>query len=291
MRSKYQKACRAFLDLLTLDYQDANATALAIKPLKLSAKKTVIEVERDSDYRQYDKARAVFDGSPILCKSVFANAHWLTDGVNRWELNCKSWRCPIHRAAWRHKWIVVVNRNLQHLPVNKLINLTTAEFCPPSQLALAKQLFCRQMEFYSQGFDYFSVLEYNQKKTQPHMHMLCRVGCSIPDALLSQVWASATVTAGMKKAYIVWQDRPQSQEDSLRYVLKYSFAEDKNQDVPDSWKGRKITYSNGFFHKPVKEIWQDYINDLHPENVSRETPEIWVIDKPRVYDYYDSSSI
>jgi hypothetical protein len=253
--------------------------------------KDTLEITRDCDYEQYDRVRLALDGNPAHCKSEFANAHWLTDGLNKWELNCKSWRCPIHRESWRHKWLVVANRNLAHLPVNRLINLTTAEWCEPKQLARAKQLFVRDMQKACLGFEYFSVLEFNQKKTQPHCHLLARVGFVVKDCVLSDAWSRATVSAGMKEAYIIWQDEPRDQEDCLRYVLKYSFANDKNQDVPDSWKGRKITYSTGFFYKPIAEIWQDYINELHPENVSRETEDVWVVDKPPIYDYYNRDDV
>jgi hypothetical protein len=205
------------------------------------------------------------------CRSKYARTHELvSEHGEAVDLNCKSWRCPVHRDSWQYRWKYIVGHNELFLRSNKLINLTTAEKCTPEQLTLARQLFCREIRLYYETFEYFAVLEFNQEKTQPHLHLLARADF-IPQWLLSKIWKKATTNAGMKPAYIVWIEQPHSVSGSVKYVLDYAFTSDKNQDVPDSWMGRKITYSKEFFYKPAPEIWKAHIDFLHPENLTSTT--------------------
>lgn len=207
----------------------------------------------------------------VECRSKYARTHELvSDQGEAVDLNCKSWRCPVHRDSWQYRWKYIVGHNELYQRSNKLINLTTAEKCTPEELTLARQLFCREMRFYYDYFEYFSVLEYNQEKTQPHLHLLARCDF-IPQWHLSKIWRRATTAAKMKPAYVVWIEEPHSTNGSVDYILDYAFTAEKNQDIPDSWAGRKITYSKQFFYLPAQQIWQNHINYLHPENLTDDT--------------------
>ena len=144
-------------------------------------------------------------------------------------------------------------------------------------MTLARQLFIENIRKFEPNFQYFYVLEFNQAKTQPHLHLLAR-SKYIPQSTLSDLWEKATTSARMKPARVVWIETPHSTNGSVNYILDYAFTAEKNQDVPESWRGRKIGYSQKWFYKPAREIWKAHIEFLHPD-VSRETTEKWVIDK------------
>lgn len=200
------------------------------------------------------------------CISRYARTHVLFNTSTREvvPMNCKSWRCPKHRNSWKHRWTVIVSRETAINPVNKLVTLTCAGQAAPEQLTLARQLFFRNIRKEYGSFEYFSVLEFTSKTRLPHLHLLAR-GLFIPQKLLSDIWASATFSAGIARSSVVWIEAPKSQQSASVYALSYAISgQDKGQEIPKSWRGRKISYSRGFFiASPAKEHWLSYIRELY----------------------------
>lgn len=204
------------------------------------------------------------DDPPILCRSAWAQSHYLIDlstGQTS-EINCKSWRCPKHQHSWKHKWQTVLTRDLALKPVDRLVTLTCASKATCEQLVAARRSLCRDLRRLNGPFEYFSVLEFTTKSRLPHMHMLVR-GVYIEHWELSCLWEIASIRAGFKRSYITYIEKPRSQTGSAHYALKYALSgAEKDQSIPDDWRGRKITYSKGFFQKRVEDHWREYIEEF-----------------------------
>jgi hypothetical protein len=179
-------------------------------------------------------------------------------------MNCKSWRCPVHRASWKHRWTVIVSRETAVNPVNKLLTLTCAGLASPAQLVMARQILMRAIRKEYGDFEYFSVLEFTSRTRLPHLHLLAR-GLYIPQSRLSDLWASATFSAGIRRSPIVWIEAPKSQQSASVYALSYAInSESKNQDIPASWHGRKISYSRSFFMaQTARQHWAAHLQELY----------------------------
>lgn len=199
-----------------------------------------------------------------VCKSAYCRVHGI---INRETgeiipLNCKSWRCPVHRGSWLHRWQVIVEREARYNPIDKLITLTCASSCTPEQMNLARKYLFEDLRYGYGKFEYVSVLEFTTKSRLPHLHLLAR-GVFVPQKILSLLWANATQASGIKRSPIVYIEAPRSQKAASLYALSYALnGNAKNQDIPVTWRGRKISYSHGFFqaYKP-KEHWRNYIEE------------------------------
>jgi hypothetical protein len=217
-----------------------------------------------------------------VCRSEYAKAHYLINRITgeKIAINCKSWRCPVHKKNWLQKWRAVCSWQLEQKPVDRLATLTTAERCNPADLALARQyLFADLRSFYG-SIEYFAVLEFTTKTRLPHLHLLL-YGCYIEQAHLSGLWFKATHFTGIKPAYIVYVEKPRSQNGSALYALKYAINPDKdNQDIPEDWRGRKVTYSDNFFSKPVAAIWKELLTQwLEKKGISASESGSWYVAK------------
>lgn len=200
------------------------------------------------------------------CISRYARSHVLFNTRTREvvPMNCKSWRCPKHRNSWKHRWTVIVSRETSINPINKLVTLTCASQASPEQLTLARQNLFRAIRKEYGDFEYFSVLEFTSKSRLPHLHLLGR-GLYIRQSRLSDLWASATFSAGFDRSPVVWIEAPHSQKSASVYALSYAVnGESKGQEIPKSWRGRKISYSRGFFTVcTAREHWHRYIAELY----------------------------
>lgn len=182
------------------------------------------------------------------------------------DLSCKSWRCPKHRGKWKHRWYTVVHQELKNYPVDKLLTLTCASEATPHQLCVARQLFFRAVRAKYGSFEYLSVLEFTSKTRLPHLHILAR-GRYIRQKFISHMWEKATVGSGIRASPVVYISKPKNQDFAAFYALSYALSGvEKGQDLPMDWKGRKITYSAGFFHKSTSELWKEYIVETFGED-------------------------
>jgi len=219
-----------------------------------------------------------------ICISKYARNHRIFNEVTRAvkELNCKSWRCPKHRRSWLQKWKVVVSRELEVNPVDKLITLTCASSATPAQLCRARQLFFRSWRTINGEIEYFSSLEFSTRARLPHLHILAR-GRYLRQKTVSALWSEATRQAGFKSSPVVYIERPRSQQAAGVYALSYALSgHAKDQDIPDDRHGNKVTYSKGFFKSAsVKQHWKNWILETFGED----KPEHWhVIPKGGAYD-------
>jgi hypothetical protein len=220
-----------------------------------------------------------------ICKSRFARERFLFNPVSRETitLNCKSWRCEVHQKNWLHKWRAVVSWQLVRKPVDRLVTLTFAEDCKPAQMISAKKALLEDLRKLYGRVEYLSVLEFTTKARLPHLHMLW-YSAFIPQPELSFLWARATLLSGLKASPVVYIEKPRSQDGSAFYALKYALSgAEKGQAIPENWDGRKITYSEEFFEKPVAKIWREILDDWLGER----PPEKWELrDRLKVYDLY-----
>lgn len=203
------------------------------------------------------------------CISRYARSHVLFNTRTREvvPMNCKSWRCPKHRNSWKHRWTVIVSRETSINPINKLVTLTCASQAAPGQLVMARQLFFRAIRKEFGSFEYFSVLEFTSRSRLPHLHLLGR-GLYIPQDRLSWLWANSTEAANIERSSVVWIEAPKSQQGASVYALSYAVSgETKGQDIPKDWRGRKISYSRGFFIEcSAKQHWSNYIRESFGDN-------------------------
>lgn len=201
------------------------------------------------------------------CIYAFTRKHVLldVDNAKSYEMNCHSFRCPKHGKSWRNKWRVVLKFGRTDYSNVKCLTLTTAPPCAtPEQLWLASKLFWNYLRRYSShqkiaNPEFFQVLEFTTETQLPHFHVL--VGMDyIPQAVISEIWASATVQAGMTKAYVVWIEKLKNPEKAVNYAISYALdGKKKMQEIPLHYRSRKVRYSKQFFNAPTREIWSNFL--------------------------------
>lgn len=221
-----------------------------------------------------------------VCKSRFARERFLFNPVSREtvQINCKSWRCEVHQKNWLHKWRAVASWQLARHPVDRLVTLTFAEDCKPSQMIRAKKLLLEDLRLLYGKVEYLSVLEFTTLARLPHLHMLW-YSTFIPQSELSYLWARATLLSGLAASPVVYIEKPRAQDGAAFYALKYALSgAEKGQAIPDDWDGRKVTYSENFFEKSVASIWKEII-ELWLDG--KESPGKFELrDRLKVYDLY-----
>lgn len=208
---------------------------------------------------------------PEICISRYARTHGLRNNLTEkimQPLNCKSPKCPVHRPKWIHKWKVVIGRELDLNPVDKLITLTCAEDANPGQLYKARRFLCQLIRKDYDAFEYLSVLEFTTATRLPHLHILARAAF-IPQRRLSRYWKTATKWAGIKPSPVVYIEAPRIQQAAAFYALNYALAgSKKGQEITEEYRGRKITYSKNFFiAATVGQHWQNWISETFPAGV------------------------
>lgn len=96
--------------------------------------------------------------------------------------------------------------------------------------------------------EYFGVVEYNQKHTQPHFHFVLR-SVYIPQVIIKKCWMRAQSSAGFKK--VAFDVRIEEVKTTVKqYFFKYitKLVEGKDElPKPENWSGRGVRYSKEFF--------------------------------------------
>jgi hypothetical protein len=233
-----------------------------------------------------------------LCRSVFSRlfqAVNICNGEIIPSINCHSWRCPIHRAQWGKKWGAIIQRQLDYTPCDLLLNLTTSEAgFTAKEVALALQVFIRAFRHAYGNTEYVKVTEAARKDhSQVHFHLLIispllrdiippkpenwPKKLSWPEPLFEQIkelWCNALRYAAptRKPTTVVWCQPPVGTGSyAARYAIGYITGRPGKDEEPDeTWKGRKLTYSRRFFHKPASHIWSELLTEwFGPPEVSR----------------------
>lgn len=245
-----------------------------------------IKVITFAEQKSLDWKRLVATG--VLCRSKFArlfNSVSIKTGAI-YEINCKSWRCKRHRTKWANKWSSIIQERLKAMDVTLLVNLTTAEMTDHETIFKALKRFMEKFRVHYGPTEYIKVVEYNQAHTQPHFHLL--VSCTemklgkmpakfreLDNQKLSwpmpvfeyikKLWGDCLeyFAPNKKRTTVVWCQPPVNQGASTNYAVGYVTGGNKNEEPDETWKGRKITYSKKFFDRPVSEIWQMILEQMH----------------------------
>lgn len=209
----------------------------------------------------------------------------LTSG-QKFVPNCKSWRCEKCRLAWGRKWSALISEQLEYTPATLLVNLTTAQFIDHQVLEFALRRFMRKWRKEFGTTEYIKVVEYNKKKTQPHFHLIfCCAEYNPPpmpkdwDEKLSWPfdtfqWIKATwqgclelYAPNLNPTKVAWCQPVRTGPAAVRYAVGYVTGKslDKNEEPDSTWKGRKLTYSRGFFSTPTAKIWQRLLERWFPD--------------------------
>lgn len=103
--------------------------------------------------------------------------------------------------------------------------------------------------------DFFGVVEYNQKHSQPHFHFVLR-SSYIPQKIIKKCWERAQVAAHFEK--IAFDVRIEQIKSGVKqYFFKYITKLIKGKDElprPENWKGRGVRYSRQFFAAPAPQV-------------------------------------
>jgi len=226
----------------------------------------------------------------VLCRSKFAR---LFDSVSiktgeRFDINCKSWRCEKHRVQWGNKWGMTLEERLKTMKIDLLVNLTTSEMVDNITLFHALRRFMMKFRIRFGPTEYLKVVEYNKLHTQPHFHLLISCeemqlgtmpgkyrtedfrGLSWPFPIyefIKKTWSEAVLYYAPKTKEItqVWCQPPDNSTASAKYAIGYVTGTSKNEEPDSTWKGRKLTYSKKFFIIPASEMYKNILIKLFGE--------------------------
>lgn len=234
------------------------------------------------------------------CKSLFSRVFSAlnVETGQKFDINCGSWRCPVHRKQWGKKWGAIVAKACENHPNLLLVNLTTAGMCDNKQIATALRSFIRKMRNAYGWLEYIKVVEYNKKHTQPHFHLIISFETwkwgkqpgqiadkeSWPEPLhnsIKEFWQASLKSAAphVPLSWVTWCQQPKgdSPAAAAKYAVKYAVAEndkakEKNEEPDETWKGRKITFSKGFLFQSAKQIWNDILDVWFPDRHKNQGP-------------------
>lgn len=105
------------------------------------------------------------------------------------------------------------------------------------------------------NIEFFGVVEYNQKHTQPHFHFILRSGY-IPQKIIKKCWEKAQRQAHFEQ--IAFDVRIEKVKTSVKqYFFKYITKQANGKDElpkPENWQGRGVRYSRAFFAAPAPQV-------------------------------------
>ncbi len=223
-----------------------------------------------------------------VCRSKWGR--WLDavrvdKSAERHELNCGSWRCPRCKQKWAKKWAALIGETLKYAQSNRvlLLNLTTAEMTEHTAIEDALRWFIKRIRAIYGDLEYVKVVEYNRRQTQPHFHLILNfTDCYIPHRpadlppgesfpknmydTFEFLWQEAMCFAAPenKITQVVWCQPPSGDNSSAAasYAVGYVTGRNgKDAEIPnETWKGRRITNSRGFFIIRTKLLWQQILS-------------------------------
>jgi len=243
-----------------------------------------------------DNKRIVEHSTPeALCRSEFSRyfeaVNIYTGAI--YDINCRSHRCPKHRLAWGKKWGSTIGAQLEVTPATLLVNLTTAEQTTWQEIEKALRAYIRRFRNKYGETEYVKVVEMNKGHTQPHFHLIfvckeLKIPPKTPEFLAREAaeklkpkkdqkslswpedvwqfsceaWEKSLKSAcpGKRPATVTWCQPPDGAgSKAANYAVGYitgKRADEKGEELDESWSGRKLTYSKGFFTTRPADIWQ-----------------------------------
>lgn len=202
---------------------------------------------------------------------------------------CKARRCEQCGQFWAWKWRLALKEKADELerrgvpPITRAITLTTAGPVPYKQFWLALKYFWRYIRNYTPAYtrpwgrgrkkrkngaelpdfkpfysiQYWGVVEFNQKKTQPHIHFVIYNPNGdrrsyIPKEIIERAWIEAQKQAKFDK--IAWDTKIEKiRGDVKQYFTKYITkvtGNIKDEIPPETWEGRFVRYSVNSSKRP-----------------------------------------
>ena len=140
--------------------------------------------------------------------------------------------------------------------ISRAITLTTAYDPGYKKVWLALKHFWRILREKYTNLQYWGVVEYNQRHTQPHFHFILSDDTYIPQMLLQKIWKKAQLKAGFEKVAFnvrIEKIRSNIQAYFTKYLTKLTGGKDEIPR-PEKWAGRFVRYSREFFAMPVPVI-------------------------------------
>lgn len=177
-------------------------------------------------------------------------------------LSCKRRTCEKCGWYWHWKWRAMLQDKresdirLGRPAISRAITLTTA--CDPGYQAVWKALkwFWQLIRKRYSTLQYWGVVEYNQKHTQPHFHFILSDDTFIPQLFIQECWQTAQRWAGFERiAFNVRIEKIRSniQAYFTKYLTKLTDGKDEIPR-PENWHGRYVRYSRKFFSFPTSVI-------------------------------------
>ncbi len=246
---------------------------------------SVETAESPLDYKRLVQQTPIFQKVSLpagSCRSKFSRCMEAISMItgDRYDINCKSHRCEKHKSKWAKKWSCIIGEQLEKTPCTLLVNLTTAEFVGNKEIELALQVFIRKFRGHYGLTEYVKVVEMNKRHTQPHFHLLfvcddLKIPAMPPNwnktlswppkvfDMVKYFWSEALAYAAprARKTSVVWLQPARSGAAAATYAVNYITGgkPNKNEDLDEQWRGRKITFSKGFFYKRAAEIYADLL--------------------------------
>lgn len=273
-----------------------SATLDEIRIVELSAKSTLAKnptIRISSESCSVNPSHTHKSGDCCSSFSRTFNTISLSDG-KKFDINCRSYRCEKHKQQWSSKWGAIISEQIAANPVTLLVNLTTPQWLNATEFSVAMRKFIRLFRSAFGKTEYVKVMEEAKSHLMPHAHLLfCCEDLVIPEKTKShydrckrekkqlswpynlfesikEFWTKALLFAKpnlvlrtKNKTAVVWCDKPMGRgERAAQYALGYITGQNqkgKGEELSHNWRGRKITFSKGFFDKPTRIIWQELL--------------------------------
>jgi hypothetical protein len=220
----------------------------------------------------------------IICPK--SPGYWYGSKTGIHSLGCKSRQCEVCQKYWSTRMRIALNYKQSHyeffggkIPF-LVMTLTFWEYADNKKVWNILRYFWQLLrdEVKSEVL-YFKCVEFNQKHTLPHLHFILQGQTFIAHELIRACWKKAQSWGKCSK--LAWNVNIQEIEKSMAgYLSKYLTKAGNEKDEiprPENWKGRYVSYSPGFFPRPIPDMlllaqWSD-----QQENADRiERMYVWI---------------
>jgi hypothetical protein len=188
---------------------------------------------------------------------------WYGSSTGIHALGCKSRQCEVCQKYWSTRWRIALNFKCDYDAWNGIedagltLTLTFAEPCGHEVARAACRYFFQFLHEDYPKVKYFKSVEFNQKHTQPHLHFILQFAEFIPYKQIRIWWLKAQKWAGI--GLKAWNIRIEEiKKNMAAYLSKYltKAGKEAKDEIPrrDLWRGRYVSYSPGFFPRPLPDM-------------------------------------
>jgi len=198
----------------------------------------------------------------IICPK--SPGYWYGSKTGIHSLGCKSRQCEVCQKYWSTRMRIALNYKTSHYEFFGgktpflAMTLTFWEYANHKKVWSISRYFWQLLRAALPDNDikYFRCVEFNQKHTLPHLHFILQGIDFIHYELIRSCWKKAQFWGGCQK--LAWNINIQEIEKNMAaYLSKYLTKAGNEKDEiprPENWKGRYVSYSPGFFPRPVPEM-------------------------------------